>query len=460
MQFERIDFGLDRIAIGVWLAMLLLGLATWLTSGTPTAGAAVVIAVVLSMASPAGALYATCAAIPLVFHPVEIGSLRLSLLETGILATALGTAFRCLYNLTTGQQSRSLDTLRPYKMLALPFFLLLVGTLSLLWMPFDLHRAEALRTWRWVIVEPVMLFALARLAIDRDGRGPLALAISIPATFVAAAAIWQLIDPSSNFSVDDVHRATSTYLHPNNLALYLERAFFLVLVPGLFMRGRRRWFLIGCSAIIAVGITATFSRGALLAAGAGFAVMLLARPVERGWRRLAIGLALVTVAFGAFATQRFTGSSSSGLFSTRQYLWQDSAHMVRDFPISGIGLDQFLWMHQQRYIDPRIWSERYLSHPHNLLLDSWLSLGILGVAVLGGFLFAFGWVVAMSRSGRLHLDFWQLGALACLGAGLGHGLVDNGYFLADLAALTWLSIALLAPSVVDSQLANLEAGNG
>jgi hypothetical protein len=66
----------------------------------------------------------------------------------------------------------------------------------------------------------------------------------------------------------------------------------------------------------------------------------------------------------------------------------------------------------------------------------------------------------MARSGRMHLHSWQLGAIACLGAGLGHGLVDNGYFLADLAALTWLSIALMAPSVFDSRLPTLETGNG
>ncbi len=33
--------------------------------------------------------------------------------------------------------------------------------------------------------------------------------------------------------------------------------------------------------------------------------------------------------------------------------------------------------------------------------------------------------------------------MGCLGAGLGHGLVDNGYFLADLSALTWLAIAMI-----------------
>lgn len=460
MHIERIDLGLDRITLGVWAALLLVGMAAWEGSGTPLAGAAIIFAVVLAMASPSGALYATCAAIPLVFHPINAGSLSLGLLEIGILTTFLGTVFRMGYDWTMVRSAAPLVALRPAKLLLLPAGLVVVGSLSLLWMPFDLHRAEALRTWRWVIIEPVLLFGLARLAISRNGRGPLALSISIPATFVAAAAIWQLINSSSSFSVDDVHRATSTYLHPNNLALYLERAFFLILLPGLSMRDRRRWFLIGCSVVIAAGIAATFSRGSMLAVATGFAVALLARPIYRGWRTLAIGLALATIAFGALATQRFTGSGSSGLISTRRYLWQDSVRMARDFPVSGIGLDQFLWLHQQRYIDPRIWSERYLSHPHNVLLDAWLSLGIFGVGILAAFLVVGAWVIVAARSGRLHLDSWQLGALACLGAGLGHGLVDNGYFLADLAALTWLAIALLAPSVVAPAPSTSKADHG
>jgi O-antigen ligase len=460
MPLERLHPGLDRITIGVWFGLLVVGLATWEGSGTPIAGAAIVLAVVLAFASPSGALYATCAAIPLVFHPVDVGSLSVGLLEIGVLTTALGTAFRLGYDWVMDRRSLPRSVLRPIRLLVLPIGLVLIGTLSLFWMPFDLHRAEALRTWRWVIVEPVLLFGLARLAIARNGRALLALAIAIPATFVAADALWQLANSSSSFSVDDVHRSTSTYLHPNNLALYLERALFLVLLPGFFARGPKRWVLLGCAGIIAAGIAVTFSRGSLLAVGAGFAVFLLAQPVRQGWRFLAVGLALLSVAFGVFATQRFTGSASSGILSTRRYLWQDSMHMLRDFPISGIGLDQFLWLHQQRYIDPRIWSERYLSHPHNLLLDAWLSLGILGVVLLGVFIFAGVRVVVSARSGRLRLDSWQLGALACLGAGLGHGLVDNGYFLADLAALTWLSIALVASSERDFPPLNSGSPNG
>lgn len=445
MPSESFELELGRDTVAVWVGMLLIGTGAWFGSGTPFAGAAIVAAVLLAMASPQGALYATCAAIPLVFHPIHVGSLQLGLLEIGILATALGTGFRLGYDLVQGGDVSLRVALSPAAMLVLPIGLLTIGTLSLVWMPFDLHRAEALRTWRWVIVEPVILFGLARLAIVKEGHAPLAIAVSGPAVVVASGALWQLVDLSSAFSVDNVHRSTATYLHPNNLALYLERVLFLALVPGLLLSGKRRWLLLGMSCMIAAGIGATFSRGALLGIATGFAVLLLAHPVRHGWRVLALGTAVVTIGFGAVATHRLTGSNSSGIIATRRYLWSDSLRMLRDFPISGIGLDQFLWLHQRRYIDPRIWSERYVSHPHNLLLDSWLSLGLGGVLLLLLFLTVGGWVVYRARSGKARLDVWQLGALACLGAGLGHALVDNGYFLPDLAALTWLAIAIAAP---------------
>ena len=65
---------------------------------------------------------------------------------------------------------------------------------------------------------------------------------------------------------------------------------------------------------------------------------------------------------------------------TRIDLWKAGAAMIRDFPVSGIGLDQFLYWHPVRYIVPENWSERYVSHPHNIVLDFWLSLGVLGVS--------------------------------------------------------------------------------
>lgn len=433
----------ERIVLAVWGVFLGLGMIVWLGSGTPIVGAVIVVAILLATASPSGALLATLAATPLIFHPIAIGSLQLSLLELGILVTALGTCFRMFFDLVSGNTMDLHGVLAPWFVWILPALVLLVGTLSLLWIPFDLHRAEALRSWRWVIVEPLIVFALARWTIARHARSWLVIALVVPGALVALAAIIQFLDATSGFAVDAVHRSTATYLHPNNLALYFERVFFLALAPGIVFKNRLRWPFLLVAAIIALGMITTFSRGVFLGIAVGSAVLLLAHPVRRGWSYLGFGLAGAGILFGLFATQRLIGADSSGFGTTRRYLWSDSIQMLRDFPVTGIGLDQFLWLHQQRYINPRIWSERYSSHPHNLVLDSWLSLGLVGLLLLGLFLGLGGWIIWSMRKQRRQVDAWQLGALASIGAGFGHGMVDNGYFLSDLSVLTWVCIALI-----------------
>lgn len=439
----RANLPLEKITLLVWMAMIVNGAIAWTLSGTPAVGACVVLAVLLATASPQGALYATCAAIPLIFHPVEIGSLQLGLLELGVLTTTAGTVLRAAFDYVEQRGVPSIGGRENKTIWVLPGLLLVAGTLSIVWMPFDDFRAEALRTWRWVILEPLMLFVLARMAIRRDGAGTLTIAIVMPAVAVSLGALWQLASASSRFSVDEVHRSTATYLHPNNLALYLERAAMLAVVPGMLLRSRWRWIFLAMSACLLVGVAATFSRGALLGLALGLAVVLCAHPIRHGWRLLGLGALGAIGAFAVLAGSRFSGSDSSGYVETRRHLWHGAVQMLRDFPVTGIGLDQFLWLNQRRYIAPSIWNERYTSHPHNLLLDSWLSLGLAGVALLVVFVAAGGWFVWRSRAGQIDLSVWKLGALGCLAAGLGHGLVDNGYFLADLAVMTWLAIAIL-----------------
>lgn len=434
---------LKPTTILVWAAMILTGLGAFLTSGMAVVGALVVLTVLLSTASPQGALYATCAAIPLVFRPIDIASLQLGLLEIGILATAAGTALRLLFDMVEGKAEPRTAWVGTKAFWAFPALLLIVGTLSLVYMPFGSHFPEAVRTWRWVVFEPLLILVLARMAIARDGSAPLTIAIVLPASVVALTAIWQIGWSGSSFAVDDVQRSTATYLHPNNLALYLERAVMLTIFPALLLRSRLRGTLAILSAILLLGLATTFSRGALIGLSAGFGLVLLAHPVRNGWKILGVGSLGSVAVFALLAGTRLSGSGSSGYLETRRYLWDGAIRMLRDFPISGIGLDQFLWLNQSRYIEPMIWSERYASHPHNLLLDSWLSLGMPGLTLLGAFTLALGLLVWKARTGRTYLNPWQLGAIGCLGAGLGHGLVDNGYFLADLSALTWLAIASL-----------------
>ena len=62
---------------------------------------------------------------------------------------------------------------------------------------------------------------------------------------------------------------------------------------------------------------------------------------------------------------------------------------------------------------------------------------------------AFGWLLARffgAGRGRLH-DPLVLGALAAMTAALVHGMVDNFYFVPDLALAFWLLIVLVEGSI-------------
>jgi lipoprotein signal peptidase len=82
-------------------------------------------------------------------------------------------------------------------------------------------------------------------------------------------------------------------------------------------------------------------------------------------------------------------------------------------------------------------AEPSLSHPHNWILNFWLSLGVLG-------LIAFVWLlVRFLRESRIHHRHWLVaGALGAVADMLVHGFIDNSYFLVDLAFVFWLCLAL------------------
>jgi O-antigen ligase len=112
--------------------------------------------------------------------------------------------------------------------------------------------------------------------------------------------------------------------------------------------------------------------------------------------------------------------------------------MIRDHPVLGVGLDNFVYLYQQFYLRDGAVAEPSLSHPHNWILNFWLSLGVLGLA-------AFVWLlVCFWRQARGRLRSWVVaGALGAMADMLVHGFIDNSYFLVDLAFVFWLCLALV-----------------
>jgi putative inorganic carbon (HCO3(-)) transporter len=199
---------------------------------------------------------------------------------------------------------------------------------------------------------------------------------------------------------------------------------------------------------MAAAILLTYSRGAWLL-GVPAALLLLA--ALRGRRSLAIvaGGLLVVALIGIVIVGpgRLTSLLDTGEGTTffRLQLWQSSWAMVRDHPLLGVGLDNFLYYYRSHYVLPTAWEEFNLSHPHNLVLDFWLRLGLMGIVVLGWLLVAFfrqGWRAyrRLPESGERLL---ALGLMAGMVNLIAHGLVDNAFFLVDLAFVFMLMLALV-----------------
>ena len=408
------------------------------------------LALVMGIWSPVGAFWATCAAIPLVFQPVSIGSANVSLLELGILVSVVGVTFDALFGKPITRFRRWLKAGRDRYVWLGAGLLIVAGAISLRFQPDRDHVQEALRTYRWVVLEGIAAFVAARFAIQRRGARPVVVAIVAPALAVAAIALADVIWSGDGFQADGVTRATATYLHPNNLALYLERAFVLAL-GILILSGAdrtRAWMV--TTALIGCGLMATLSRGMLPAIAVGLLII--------GWfagKRSVVyatggGLLVALAVFALVAGDRLMGNNSSGVLGARRDVWSAAVRMIADYPVSGIGMDQFLYQHNPRYIAPEAWSERYLSHPHNIVLDSWLSLGLPGLLLLAAFLVG---LAACARAIQASTDPQRparAAAIAAIMAGLVHGLVDNAYFLPDLAAFTWI---LIAVAIGDSESA-------
>jgi O-antigen ligase len=352
-------------------------------------------------------------------------------------------------------------------------------------------QGAALRAWRWLIVEPLLFYGLMLFFL---WYAPSALRLSLRillAAFVLGGALAGLIGllqwgginlvplfggkvgfSEDRLIVGGVQRVSSVYGHPNNLGLYMGRIWPVAAALALDAPARgKRFFFWGCCVLAAGGLLVSFSKGALLGAAVAMGVLALAwwqrgrgragcpphlavaRPMRSRWLVLAGAAGVVGVVGGVaiaasldMPIERLNLLGESSI--VRLKTWRSALAMVRDHPLLGIGLDQFL-LHYPDYIAASLQqtNEQYTSHPHNLLLDVWLSMGIPGVL-------AFGWLLVrffrnVWRRWREDRNWLAAGLAAAMGAGLVHGLVDNFYFVPDLALAFWVLVGGVCVSNCD-----------
>jgi O-antigen ligase len=453
---------------------------------------------------------------PLYLIPVSLGGLReretlLPLHEIALIVTTGAFAGRWIWQAVMRRTRNSLTTqgelgdapnattptrIRQVIRQGLPYLLFLLCGIWGVMIALPGSRGEALREFRWLILEPLIFYGLL-LLMGRSARRGAAIALIIVGSAVALIGLLQfvgldlvpLIGQKRSFSdniVDagNARRVASVYGHPNNLGLFLGRvwpiAAALALVVGIRQNQEPqkhetteppylgRDARLGRLAILAnprqigplqiipiyaiatllclAGLFVSFSRGAWLGAVAACVVLgfhLVSRtpdgsrqPLGMRYRAIFAIVAVLALLTGLALTLRGGGGSEE----TRLLLWREAAGYLVQHPF-GIGLDQFYAYHLpdsgHSLIDPSLigTSEQYAAHPHNLLLDIWLRMGPFGLV-------AFGWLIIRFVRHSTSRDPLMIGALAALAAALTHGLVDQFYFVPDVAFAFWVLLAL------------------
>ena len=374
----------------------------------------------------------------------------LSMPEVATLLAALGCVPRLLRAMPSGLRASfsgaSASRLRGFAPPLL--FLLFLGALS----PFLAHhRGVAIREFRLVVLEPVIFCFLLRWAAEQGDDFRLwnvVDALVAGAVVVSAVGLWQFAR-GEVIVAEGVRRVRAFYGSPNNLGLFLGRVAPLLVAVALLGRGRKRRGAYALALVVVFpALYLTYSRGAwFLGIPAALAFIGMARGRRGLLLTLAALLALALAILPVMGTERWSGlfDIHRGTTFFRLKLWQASLQMIKEHPLFGVGLDNFLYEYRTRYVLPEAWQELNLSHPHNLLLDWWSRLGLGGVVVLAWLLLVFfreAWSLyqALPEGDERALT---LGLMAGMVDCLAHGLIDNSYFLVDLAFVFMLMIGVI-----------------
>lgn len=405
---------------------------------------------------------------PFFLFPIELYRFAFPMSEILILLTTAAWILRLFVQWGISRQSANsqfssnlpsqiFQSLHPVDFAAVGFVLL--GTLSLLWTE---RRDVALTELRTMLIEPVLFYIMVRTHIRQDeALIRLVYALIAAGVIVSVVGLLQFILGISLITAEEgVQRLAGVYGSPNNLALFLGRCIPFALAFALI--DRRRWQKGLSSAALLVMTTAailTQSVGALLIGiPAAIAVVIILHFKRRAGMILGpiiIGV-LILVLILSSISPRFSGlfDLTRGTNFFRLRVWESALEMLQDHPITGVGLDQFLYAFRGHYIRPDAVWDRDLSHPHNFVLDFWLRLSIVGAAL-------FLWVqiifwkniprlinAAQSDTTKKTLLLGTAGAMFNL---ISHGLIDNSVFVNDLALVFFLLLAIFV------QIANTRA---
>lgn len=209
-----------------------------------------------------------------------------------------------------------------------------------------------------------------------------AFVVGVAGTTVALVAFGGL--QVQRFGVEDV-------VHPNTVGGLCGIS--LVLLLGYWQRVGK-WWMVPVLGLVMFALFLSFSKTALLAVAVALMIWsVLAAPRERMWRTAVLSIAVIAVLLLAgdqfidYLASYFESPSGAVTLSGRTELWESTVRLWLERPVIGYGYG--LYPDVIAALAPEIvWNVERIAHAHNSMLTVLLEMGILGGALLVGWIAA------------------------------------------------------------------------
>lgn len=351
----------------------------------------------------------------------------------------------------------------------------------------------ALRAFREEVFDPILYLLLAMFCLrTRQDVARLLLALLASGLVVAFFGMAQYFFFRSQLILepDGVRRVDAMYGSANSIGLFFDYVLpiglALMLVKTWTARGvlGSWWIRISAIAICVPMLLVLYlsqSRGAWVAIAVAL-LFILALSIRN--RRVLIVSGLVgLVVLGAivlvlhrpimnFVIGGHQDVQGVSTLSKRLFLWQSALKMIHDHLWFGVGMENWLCYYSYNSVcfDPALLLHHYwilhdpvtgawtglqneptLSHPHNIFLHVWVSMGLFGflafIAVVALFFWLFARIFLSLRSAQTERDpymWWMtIGVGAAMVAAMIQGQVDSSFLVQDLSFCFWMLVSAL-----------------
>lgn len=312
----------------------------------------------------------------------------------------------------------------------LPIGLLLAAsTISIVISP---NFVAALGVWKAYVIEPVALFFIFRYELQAKtlNQHQIFLAFGVSALAISLFALFQY---ATGYGLpipwDIERRITSVFNYPNAVGLFLGP---IVIIGILQSHTAHKRFWQATTLLSLMSILLAKSEAALVAI---IATLILAGLWKKRTRLSTISILIIgglltwISPWKNFALEKLTLQDYSG--SVRISQWTETATMLQEHWLLGAGLSGYPTVFEPFHLATHL---EIFQYPHNILLNIWVELGLLGVIAMGILAFT---VWQTRKHNATLIPLLVLTQMSI------HGLVDVPYFKNDLAIMTWIFLAII-----------------